>query len=38
MGDETVASQESGEKFLSAIINDLVEILVEIVGSEGTVE
>jgi len=38
MGDATVASQESGEKFLSAIINDLVEILAEIVGSEGIVE
>ena len=30
MGDTTVASRESGEKFLSAIINDPVEILVEI--------
>jgi len=38
MGDATVASAKSGEKFLSAIISDLVELLVEIVESEGKVE
>ena len=34
MGDPTVASKEIGEKFLSAIIDDLIEIIKEIVASE----
>ena len=35
MGDPTVASRESGEKFLAAIVADIVEIIKEIVQSEG---
>ena len=34
MGDPTVASKEMGEKFLSFIIDDFVEVIKEIVASE----
>jgi len=34
MGDPTVASKESGEKFLSAIIDEFAELIKEIVASE----
>jgi creatinine amidohydrolase/Fe(II)-dependent formamide hydrolase-like protein len=33
MGDPTVATRESGEKFLAAIIADIVELMTEIVKS-----
>ena len=35
MGNPTVASRESGEKFLAAVIADVVEVIKEIVKSEG---
>jgi len=35
MGDPTVASRESGEKFLAAVIADVVEVIKEIVKSEA---
>ena len=35
MGDPTVASKEAGEKFLSAVIDEFVEIIKEIVASEN---
>jgi len=38
MGDATVANREMGEKALSAVIRDLVEIIVEVVKSQGTIE
>ncbi len=34
MGDPTVASRETGEKFLAAIIEDFVEVMKEIAASE----
>lgn len=34
MGDATVASKETGEKIVKAVVNDLAEIMVEIVASE----
>jgi creatinine amidohydrolase len=36
MGDATVASRETGEKIISAVVDDLAKIIVEIVGWEGT--
>ena len=33
MGDPTVATRETGEKIVEAIINDLAEIIVEVVAS-----
>ena len=35
MGDPTVASRETGEKIIAAVVDDLAKIIVEIVGSEG---
>lgn len=34
MGDPTVASRETGEKIISAVVDDLVKIIVEVVKSE----
>lgn len=36
MGDPTVASKETGEQIIKAVVDDLVEIIVEIVKSERT--
>ncbi|MFC1971462.1 creatininase family protein [Chloroflexota bacterium] len=36
MGDPTVASKETGEKLLKAVIDDLAEIIVEVVRSENS--
>jgi len=35
MGDPTVASRETGEKIIKAVVDDLAEIIVEVVESEG---
>lgn len=35
MGDPTVASKDTGEKVANAVINDLVEIIIEVINSEG---
>jgi len=35
MGDATLACWETGEKIISAVVDDLAEIIVEIVGSQG---
>lgn len=35
MGDPTVASRETGEKILKAVVDDLAEIIVEVVQSGG---
>lgn len=34
MGDATVASRETGEKIVSAVVDDLAEIIVQVVQSE----
>ncbi len=36
MGDPTVASKETGEKIISAVVSDLAEIIVQVLESEGT--
>ena len=35
MGDPTVATRETGEKIVKAVVDDLAEITVEVVKSEG---
>ncbi|MDP2917726.1 MAG: creatininase family protein [Dehalococcoidia bacterium] len=35
MGDPTVASRETGEKIAEAVVNDLVQIILEVARSEG---
>ena len=35
MGDPTVATKETGEKIVKAVVDDLAEIIVEVVKSEG---
>ncbi|MBA7560020.1 Creatinine amidohydrolase [subsurface metagenome] len=35
MGDPTVATKETGEKIVSAVVDDLTKVIVEIVESEG---
>jgi len=37
MGDPTMATKETGAEFLSAVVDDLAKIIVEIVKSEGVV-
>jgi creatinine amidohydrolase/Fe(II)-dependent formamide hydrolase-like protein len=34
MGDPTVASRETGEKIISAVVDDLAKIIVEVVKPE----
>ena len=37
MGDPSAATKETGEKFLAAVVEDFIEIILEVVKSEGNV-